>query len=155
VLPAPTATPTPIAEPPAPTPAFRQTVVLRPSSGTILIRRPGASASEGLKAKTALPVGTTVDARAGVVVLTAQNAAGAKAETAQFGGGVFTITQTSSGSVLTLSGSTTCSHPRKLTGSGAGRFTIRARSGSATGRGAKWSVEDGCKGTLVRVTQGV
>jgi hypothetical protein len=156
--PAPAATPTPAATPiatPAPTPQFGRTVVLRPAKGSVLIRRPGSKTSEGLHAKTTLPVGTIVDARSGVVVVTAQNAAGAKAESAQFSGGVFTVTQTSASTLLTLSGSTSCAHPRRLTGDGAGRFTIRGRDAGATGRGAKWSVQDACKGTIVRVTRGV
>ena len=50
---------------------------------------------------------------------------------------------------------TSCGRARRLTGDGAGAFRIRGRYATATGRGAKWTVEDTCKQTRIRVARGV
>ncbi|WP_156027612.1 Ig-like domain-containing protein [Candidatus Solirubrobacter pratensis] len=146
--PMPPATPTAVA-------SYGKTVVLRPSSGRTLIRRPRSPRFEELRAKTAVPVGTVVDTRKGIVVLTAAPATGTKTESAKFSGGVFTVTQSSGATQLALSEKLRCGRTRKLTGDGAGSFRIRGRYGDATGRGAKWIVQDSCKSTVVRVTRGV
>jgi hypothetical protein len=149
----------PVAGAATPTPAavasFGKTVVLRPSSGRTLIRLPKAAGFQELKAKTAVPVETIVDARKGVVVLTAAPSSGAKTESAKFSGGVFTVTQSSAATQLALSETLRCGRTRKLTGDGAGAFRIRGRYVTATGRGAKWLVEDSCKSSIVRVSRGV
>ena len=152
--PAPAATPRPVATP-APTPSFRQTVVLRPSTGRTLIKRPGATAFEELRSKTTVPLGATVDARTGLVVITAAPAGGASPQSAEFTGGVFTIAQPDGATELALSGTLRCGTTRRLWGDGAGAFRIRGRFGTATGRGAKWLVQDSCRTTVVRVTRGV
>ena len=56
---------------------------------------------------------------------------------------------------LALSETLRCGRTRRLTGDGAGAFRIKGRFGAATGRGAKWLVQDSCKTTVVRVTRGV
>jgi hypothetical protein len=148
--PAPRATPTPVA-----TPSFRRTVVLRPATGRTLIRRPGTTAFEELRGKAAVLLGTAVNVKDGTVVLTAAPAAGAKTETAKLLGGVFTVTQPTTGVELALSESLRCGHSRQLIADGTGTFRIRGRFGTATGRGAKWQVQDSCSNTTVRVTRGV
>jgi hypothetical protein len=140
---------------PAATPAFGRTVVLRPAGGRTLVRRPGAPGFEELRAKTAVPLGTAVDVKSGTVVLTAAPAAGARPESARFFGGVFTVSQASGATRLTLSEPLRCGRTRKLWGDGSGSFRIRGRYGAATGRGAKWLVQDSCSSTVVRVSRGV
>ena len=44
---------------------------------------------------------------------------------------------------------------RKLWGDGKGKFRTRGQYSAATIRGTRWLVEDSCKGTLTRVTNGV
>jgi hypothetical protein len=141
---APIATATPIA-----TPAYRKTVVLRPQAGRTLIRRRGETAFSEIRARTAVPVGTTVDVKQGAVIVIA--AAPTSTETAKFSGGVFTA----SGTDLTLSETLRCGRARRLTGDGAGAFRIRGRYAAATGRGAKWTVQDTCKQTRITVSRGV
>ena len=43
---------------------------------------------------------------------------------------------------------------RKLWGNGKGKFRTRGQYGAATIRGTKWLLQDGCRYTLTRVTQG-
>ncbi len=143
-IPTPTVTPTPIA-----TPAYRKTVVLRPQAGRTLIRRPGDTTFAEIRSRTAVAVGTTVDVKQGAVIVVA--ATPSATETAKFSGGVF-IT---SGTNLTLSEKLRCGPARRLTGDGAGAFRIAGRFAAATGRGAKWTVEDTCKQTRIRVARGV
>ena len=44
--------------------------------------------------------------------------------------------------------------PRKLWGSGKGKFRTSGKYSSATVRGTIWLVEDRCDGTLTKVTRG-
>jgi hypothetical protein len=138
------ATPTPAA-----TPAYRKTVVLRPQAGRTLIRRPGETAFTEIRARTAVAVGTIVDVKQGAVIVLA--ATPSSTETAKFSGGVFTA----SGTDLTLAEKLRCGRARRLTGDGAGAFRIAGRFAAATGRGAKWTVEDRCKQTRITVARGV
>jgi hypothetical protein len=142
--PAPTPTPTPIA-----TPAYRKTVVLRPQAGRTLIRRRGDAAFSEIRARTAVAVGTIVDVKQGAVIVIAATAR--SSETAKFSGGVFTA----GGTDLMLSEKLRCGRARRLTGDGAGAFRIVGRFAAATGRGAKWTVEDTCKQTRISVARGV
>ena len=144
----PTPTPVPAATAVA-TPSYRRTVVLRPQAGRTLIRRPGETAFSEIRARTAVAVGTTVDVKQGTVIVIA--ATPSSSETAKFSGGVFTA----SGTDLTLSAKLRCGRARRLTGDGAGAFRIRGRFAAATGRGAKWTVEDTCKRTRISVSRGV
>jgi Bacterial Ig domain len=144
--PVPTAIPTPT---PIATPSYRKTVVLRPQAGRTLIRRPGETAFTEIRTRTAVAVGTVVDVKQGTVIVIAATAT--TTETARFSGGVFTA----SGTDLRLSEKLRCGRARRLTGDGAGAFRIRGRYASATGRGAKWTVEDTCKQTRIRVARGV
>ncbi len=141
-------TPTPAGTPVA-TPAYRKTVVLRPQAGRTLIRRPGETALSEIRTRTAVAVGTVVDVKQGAVIVIAATPTGT--ETTKLSGGVFTA----SGTDLTLSETLRCGRTRRLTGDGAGAFRIRGRFAAATGRGAKWTVEDTCKQTRIRVTRGV
>ncbi len=105
--PEPTPTPTPTPEPtavpavqtpvptatPEPTPVFQQSVVAEPVSGRIRVRRPGSRDFVELTAGQPIPLGSTVDSKAGVVEIASVPKAGAKPDTAQFRQGIFRITQ--------------------------------------------------------------
>ena len=92
---APTAVPTATAAPvptATPQPEFKQDVVAAPASGTIEVcDKPGVKCHT-LAAGEAVPLGQTIDARKGVVVLTSVGADG-KVETAKFFDGMFKVSQ--------------------------------------------------------------
>ena len=160
--PVPTATPTPT----PPVPVFHQTVVVGKVSGTILVRRPGSSKFEELDATAAIPLGSTVDAKRGVVVLTSVPKAGGVPETAKFWDGIFKLSQPGSITQLALTeplapcakrarASAAKPKSRRLWGDGKGKFRTKGTYSAATVRGTKWLVQDSCAGTLTRVTKGV
>ena len=166
VSPTPTATPTPTVTP-TPTPVVNRTVVVSEESGTVRVRRPRSSRYEPLDATLGIPVGSTVDARDGVVVLTSIPKAGAKPQTAKFWDGIFRISQARGITTLTLTEQLApCSSKarvaqkkkpktRRLWGDGKGKFRTKGRYSAATVRGTKWLVTDGCRYTRTRATQGV
>ena len=134
-------------------------------SGTILVRKPGSSKYEALDAAEGIPLGSTVDARKGVVVLTSVPKAGGKPEVAKFFDGIFKVTQTGDTTTVTLNeplapcgkkARAAAKKPktRKLWGDGKGKFRTRGQYSAATVRGTKWLVQDGCRYTRTRVTQG-
>ncbi len=159
-------TPVPTATP-EPTPVFGQSVVAEPVSGTIRVRRPGSRDFVELTAGQPIPLGSTVDAKRGVVEIASVPRAGAKPETAQFRLGIFRITQSRGITDLKLvealatcprrSARATQRKPksRKLWGKGSGKFRTTGNYSAATVRGTEWLVQDSCSGTLTRVTQGV
>ncbi|MDA0164685.1 right-handed parallel beta-helix repeat-containing protein [Solirubrobacter ginsenosidimutans] len=159
--PAPTATPTP-------TPVYGKTVVGGSLSGTILVRDPGSKTFKLLPAVQAIKVGSTVDARKGVVTLTSVPKAGGKPETAKFYAGMFKVTQSGGITTLTLneplapcaparSARAAAKKPktRKLWGDGKGKFRTKGQYSAATVRGTKWLVQDGCRYTRTTVATGV
>jgi hypothetical protein len=158
--PPPTPTPTP-----APAPVFHVTVVVAEASGTILVKKKGSSKFEPLNAAEGIPLGSTIDARKGVVVLTSVPKAGGKPEVAKFFDGIFKVTQAGDITTLTLTeplapcgkgARAAAKKPktRKLWGEGKGKFRTKGQYSAATIRGTKWLVEDGCRFTRTRVTQG-
>ena len=110
-----------------------------------------------------IPLGPTVDARKGVVEITALR----RRRGAKFYDGIFKVTQTGGITTLTLTEKLApcpkqgaAPRPqkpktRKLWGDGKGKFRTRGKYSAATVRGTKWLVQDTCAGTLTRVTQGV
>jgi hypothetical protein len=151
-LPRPAPAPLPV-EVPAPVPAFRSTVVLRPLSGRVLVRRPGAASPLALAATEAVPLGATIDAKHGRVRLTAARRGTRPPQRAEFSGGVFVVTQKGAVVDLRLTGRRCTT--RRLAGEGRGDFRISGRYATATARGTTWLVQDGCEGTRIRVEQGV
>ena len=110
--PTPTATaqPTPTA---TPTPEYKQDVVVAPVSGTVEIcDKPGVKCRR-LAAGAAIPMGSTVDTRKGVVELTSIAAAGAPPQTARFYDGMFKVTQSGSTTDLTLNEPLSCKNERQ------------------------------------------
>lgn len=173
--PTPTATPSP-APPvvvPTPTPEKGETVVVRPTRGTVKIRLPGSKTFTELQTIDDLPLGATIDTKAGRIQLRFESAPG-KVQIGTFYGGIFTVRQI--GKVLDLKLSETLApcpkrkgkgkasgapskkkkpKKRKLWGDGKGSFRTSGKHSAATVRGTRWLVEDSCAGTLTRVTQGV
>jgi hypothetical protein len=160
------ATPTPTPTPrPRPTPTFHETVVVRPISGTILVRKPGSTEYVELDATEGIPLGSTVDVKHGVVELSSVSKRGGKPEKARFSEGIFKVTQPGTTTDLTLNeplaackkATAAAKKPktRKLWGDGSGSFRTRGQYSAATVRGTKWLVQDSCAGTLIKVVKGV
>jgi hypothetical protein len=156
-------------------PALGQTADAAPVSGTVLIKVPGSSTFAPLSTATAIPLGSTIDARAGRVSLTVALPGGAS-QTGQFYGGEFILTQTANGTlILTLTGGSYSGCPtpsksrdarfaraarkkpssvvRQLWGDAHGDYTTRGRYGAAGVSGTIWLTQDRCDGTYVRVTK--
>jgi Ca2+-binding RTX toxin-like protein len=150
--------------PPPPTPG--QTTNVSVTSGTVLVKIPGAAGFVELKGSDQLPIGSQIDTTAGAVKLTISRPAAL--DTSEFYDGTFTILQASAQSLgeLRLGGgdflqclssfqSSAKRRPvRKLWGSGKGRFRTRGRYSAATVRGTKWLTQDLCEGTLTTVEEG-
>jgi hypothetical protein len=158
-----TPTPRPIATP-SPTPKYHQSVVIRPVSGKVLVKRPGATEFAAVDRSTTIPLGSTVDARNGRIQLTSEPAPGRTAQKAIFYGGIFLITQP--GNLIDLKlvetlasctskKATKLPKARRAWGEGKGAFRITGKYSSATVRGTTWLVQDDCTGTLTRVRVGV
>jgi hypothetical protein len=164
--PVPTPTPTPSATP-TPTPEPGKSVVVRPVSGRVLVRKPGSTDFIEVDATQGIPLGSTVDTKNGTIELTAIVKKGGKPEQARFFDGIFKVTQSGGTTDLTLNkplaacprgrASAAAKKPktRKLWGDGSGSFRTRGQYSAATVRGTKWLVQDSCAGTLTKVTKGV
>ena len=168
VQPTPTATPTPTPTPATPTPTFHQTVVVKPVSGTVLVKLKGSNKFVPLTAGQAVPLGSQIDVTKGKITLTSIPKAGGKPETATFYAGIFTVTQRGvdhrADAVRPArpvqgkgKASAAAKKPktRKLWGDGKGQFRTRGQYSAATIRGTKWLVQDSCAGTLTKVASGV
>jgi hypothetical protein len=163
--PAPSVTPVPV-----PTPVVNKTVVARKVSGKVLVRLRGSGRFVELDAAQGIPVGSTVDARKGVVELMSQPRAGGPSQTAVFYDGIFKVTQKRGITDLRLTeklarcgtrrgaraAAKKAKRPktRRLWGDGKGKFRTTGRYSAATVRGTKWLVQDSCNGTLTRVKAG-
>jgi hypothetical protein len=153
--------------PPAPQPQLRRQVV-GTASGTVFVTLPGGRRIR-LGSGEAIPLGATVDTRAGRVRLSAADGNGGTMD-GWFWGGVFRVTQSGGAPVRTELRLTealgACARPggarssakrkkRFLWGDGKGRFRTTGKNAAATVRGTRWLLQDSCAGTLVRVTRGV
>jgi hypothetical protein len=140
-----------------------KSVVVQPVSGKVLVKKPGTSQFVEVDAAQGIPLGSTVDTKAGVIELTAK-----AGEKAKFSDGIFKITQSGATTDLTLTeplapcGKKAASaakkkkpKTRKLWGDGSGSFRTRGQYSAATVRGTKWLVQDSCAGTLTKVAKGV
>jgi hypothetical protein len=144
-------------------PVFHETVVVSKVSGTIRVRRPGSRNFVVLGGADDIPLGSTVDAKRGVVELSSVPRAGGPVQKARFYDGIFVVRQPGGITELRLSealarcrGASASAKPkrRRLWGEGSGAFRTTGRYSAATVRGTKWLVQDSCAGTLTRVTQG-
>jgi hypothetical protein len=163
VPPAPTATPTPL-----PAPVAGKTVNVKPVSGKVKFKRPGGKSYVTLTAGAQIPVGTSIDTRAGRITITAAQGKG-KTASADFYEGLFKLSQNKGSApvtTLTLTEKLSCpksghaaaaaakKKTRKLWGDGSGSFRTRGQYSAATVRGTRWLTQDSCGATLTRVVRG-
>ena len=165
--------------PPLPAPVPGRTANVESLSGTVLVRRPGASGFVRLVGAQPIPIGSLVHATSGVVRLTTARDARGGQQAARFYAGRFRIWQSAASPLteLDLVGGSfdDCRRAgararvrfvakrkrkrskkvvRRLWGDGEGRFRTDGNYGSAGVRGTIWLTEDRCDGTLVRVRRG-
>ena len=143
----------------------QQSVVVGPTSGTVLIKEKGSNRFVPLDVTKGIPLGSEVDARKGRVELTAIARRGGTVDKAVFYDGMFIVTQKGGITDLKLSEPLDCAKrariaqtkpkKRKLWGKGSGKFRTTGSYSAATVRGTTWLVQDTCTTTLTRVTQGV
>ena len=155
-----------------PDPVLGKSMAGQTVSGTVLVKLPGSKGFVKLTADISLPVGTIVDARKGVVEITATSGGGDYA--AVFYQGQFQIAQRQkkgASADMKLFGGSFQGCPaglrspkslgskapksvRRLWGKGSGAFRTVGRFSAASVRGTTWLTDDKCNGTLTRVTQG-
>jgi hypothetical protein len=155
-------------KPALPAPAFAQTVNVSPVSGRVLVEPSGTGGFDTLSAARQVPVGSAVDARGGVVRLTAATGTSGRVDAGEFQAGIFEIRQDRAEPGVTelrirddARGRAACGgRPSarvfgRLLGDAKGRFRTRGRFSTATIRGTNWGVRDRCDGTLTIVRRGV
>ncbi|MGZ8632655.1 MAG: hypothetical protein ACXWZZ_02215 [Solirubrobacteraceae bacterium] len=149
-------------------PVFHKSVGVKHVSGRVGIRRPGSKEDVDLKGSDTIPLGSTIDAEHGALMLSSVPRPGAALQTAKFYEGVFKVTQAGGITQLTLAqplascrrakGASAAAKKkpskRHLWGDGKGAFRTSGKYSSATVRGTKWLVQDSCAGTLTRVVRG-
>ncbi len=161
-------------------PKLGKTLVLMTKNGKVKYKKPGHGGGYvTLGPEGQLPVGTTVDARNGHVLLTTALDASGTVQTGEFWGGQFRVDQAAGnrGVVdLVLVGgnfgqsckttkpaarhaASAARHKakavRSLWGSDRhGKFRTRGRDSVATVRGTKWLTQDSCAGTTTKVSAG-
>jgi hypothetical protein len=153
-----------------PKPVLDKGVVGQVKSGTILIEPPGSRTFIRLTGTQFIPMGSTVDATHGKVLMNSAVDSHGDTATGIFYAGVFKVTQTipkpKATTVLTLAGprpggchtirALIARHrprSRRLWGSANGSFRAVGTNASASERGTTWLTEDECAGTLISVTQ--
>ena len=149
---------------PPPPPVANQSVDIKPVSGTVLVKLPGAKVFVKLN-PSLIKNGAEVDARSGVVEITRSDG-----DHARFYDGIFKLSHSGGFTVLTLtekltgcpkarksSASAAAKKPktRKLWGDGKGKFRTKGQYSAATIRGTRWLVTDTCTTTVTNVAQGV
>jgi hypothetical protein len=154
-------------------PEIRRTGTVAELSGRVLIRERGTGRFRALEGEDTIPLGSEVDASAGVVELTTAADASGSTQTGTFTDGRFVMSQTSGASPitdLTMRGGSfskcrrgrqgrpsarpAARRIRRLSGNARGRFRTRGRNSSATVRGTRWTMEERCNGTLTRAREG-
>ncbi len=165
----------PPAPPSAAPPALGRSVSADVVSGTIRVRLPGSSGYAVLDDVGSLPLGTTIDARDGVLALSTALPGGG-AQTGTFWGGTFGVRQDRgtgmthlmvrrpAGCAVRAAGRVAESFGKKrrrrapqndLWGSDSGgRFSTHGANSAATVRGTRWLTVERCDGTLTRVVSG-
>jgi hypothetical protein len=162
--------------PPPPPPVNGHSVDVSPVSGTVLIRLRGQKTFTALTAGEQIPVGATIDATNGKVLLVSATGSHGDQQSGDFYGGAFVVGQQHGEALTTLklTGGDLgrCKRmardlagplarearrppQRHLWGSGHGSFRTTGAEASASVRGTIWLTQDDCAGTLVRVKRGV
>jgi hypothetical protein len=165
-------------------PQLNATVGVTATEGQILIKLPGKHGFVRLRSGELLPLGATIDARHGTVLIQSAIAPGAaEGASGLFSGGIFVVTQ-SAGSTVTVLGLvssfTSCPGRRVMArlaavaakkkkkkrapaskkvvnevfGNAHGHFSTRGHYATAADQGTRWSTADRCDGTLIAVTLG-
>jgi 6-phosphogluconolactonase (cycloisomerase 2 family) len=159
------------AQPPAPgppTPDLGETLVARPVSGTVLVRRPGRRRFVPLREVQELPLGSVLDARRGRVRVATERRRRRGVQNGLFYGGRFAVLQRARERFVTdlvlrgrldacaAKGDASAAAPkrRRLWGKASGRFRTRGRYSSGAVRGTRWLTVDRCAGTLTVVREG-
>jgi hypothetical protein len=153
-----------------PPPVAGKNVNAIPKSGTVRIKLPGRNRRfRKLVEGEQIPLGTTIDTLKGRVTLVAAANKTGKTATADFYDGIFKVLQTKGAKPITrivLTEKLSCGQAgkagiaakrkkrRRVWGDGSGRFRTEGEFSSATVRGTKWLVQDGCASTLTRVVRG-
>ncbi len=165
-----------------PAPVHGQKIVVRPVSGTVLVKAPGHANFRQLFDGRRIPVGSEIDARGGFVEVTSERGNGTK-DIATFWQGMFQALQKPAPTAplnARLSERLSCKSKgrkaiaatwglrraaasagasRRLWAKGTGRFRTTGYRGSATIRGTEWLTQDRCRGkkrsTRFRVRSGV
>jgi hypothetical protein len=159
-----------------PKPVAGKTFDLEPVEGSIELQCPGESSYSPLNGFRQVPMGCLINARNGVVDLTASKGSSQELQSSHFWGGVFVATQPEGDNQtvgLKLAGRRKCErqrkgkrrpaaqissggpHGRRLWGSGKGNYSTSGSYGSATVRGTTWLVVDRCdSSTLFKVAEG-
>jgi hypothetical protein len=155
-----------------PPPRYGETVNLHLVAGFVLVRLPGAKKFFLLGPDTQIPVGSTVDTKAGRVGLTSASSEGGPSQSADFYSGRFRVLQPPKGAPITVvklvsqpscakgkkgdrPASTSRSKGNGLWGSGHGNYRSVGKHGAATVRGTIWFTQNRCDGTFFRVSRGV
>jgi hypothetical protein len=180
---------------PPPPPVLGKSVDVTPVSGTVLVALPTtasasladppeaalASANKGLKflpltEARQIPVGSTLEATAGVAMITTATSNKGKTQEGEFGAGIFKLLQNrkqkglteldivdkhspkqecaSVGKKATAAKSLSGKALGRLNSSAHGKFTTRGDYSAATVRGTVWDVVNQCDGTLTKVVRG-
>lgn len=157
-------------------PEARKSGNAEPSQGTVFVRLPGSDEFVAIDQITTLPVGTTIDARNGTVLLTVADGKGG-VQVGEFSGGVFKFTQRLGGrpprliTDITIVGGNfavcAAGDTRSVTGGSARRRIVRYLQAKAHGnfnvigqhakgleRGTAWKTTDTCATTEVAVQDG-
>lgn len=161
-------------------PVVGESLKTEAASGTVRVRPPASNTFVELDKPTAIPVGSTVDARRGKVTITAAADTQGTSQAATFSGEKFVVRQRKNGltTLKVVGGNFSKCRPRsavhtreaqrfikdksrrkrvirRMWGRGKGKFRTRGRYASATVRGTVWRTIDRCDGTLIRVKRGV
>lgn len=157
-----------------PKPVAGQTLNLEAVQGNVQLQCPGEDSYSRLVGFKQVPVGCLINARHGVVDLTASKGSSGELQGADFWGGVFIADQQEGDDQevdLKLAGRRMCERRsatkqplatisrkgggRKLWGTGKGDYSTTGSYGSATVRGTTWLVVDRCNAsTLFKVAEG-
>jgi hypothetical protein len=163
---------------PALHPQIGRSFALAATSGSVFVSLPNSHTVRALGPGEQLPLGTTIDARNGVVLLATAVDAQGHPQFATAGGGVFSLHQTSSSAMTELvlktpalsrlCGSSPSGHAAVAASSrrrhkvvnlvwsndNHGHFSTRGQESVALVRGTSWATAERCDGTLTGVIHG-
>jgi DNA-binding beta-propeller fold protein YncE len=159
-----------------PPPQLLRSVGVQPARGTVTVRPGGSGPAIPLQEQDLAPTTSSVDATRGAIDLTVRRRDGVRLATAEVSQGSFRMSQSPRGpavATLTLTGPITgCARPRAGAASADGRtrkrtarprrvhirvkgpYRTNGRYASAIASGTAWTIVDGCRSTVIHVTEG-